>query len=578
MPKQTKHSRHGQKILVTDDERVARVVRRLLPHWRVTHIDPNIVAWPDYPELGICIKTMRPRWEVDHELVRQLQKMSEYRVYLATEPTPRGEFFASIMQETLPLAKRVRLMRLTVRGLHKAIASAKQVDLPVAQAYWVRVAMDRMIAVKGRAVLHEIMHAPEDLPINRTIGVILQILAEKEQHIRSTCKDPEAKVWRVGVTLESGETIYSGQMTRIRAKMVAHLLETNKYRVSIDDEPTVMREKSPFSMINVMREVHSNSSPGSAYAEMLDIYLQGHIEFPEGDGDLCVRMAPEAIRKVSRGNVGKLAIRCWGESSNPTYSSQRIRWCHSIHRKQILLTHTSKSGGSWDEMHQYLLDAEKTLVTASHVEIHDPQKTPYTVGSLLKTLRDIGVNDIGHFVRNLQRAIDAGFITTEDSSLRLSQTGELVGRVLNRVFSSAASPRMIPKIEAMLHGVAEGKTSPEKVLRLFWRNCMTTAVTTEWCSINQVFGSEVPTCDNLRVHMRVPMRLIYKPTPVLQCPEPGCMSISGIDFTADGELTSFHSAPSGHQCPQCGSATIYGLCGTGRYLFCAVCRKRVEQC
>jgi len=261
------------------------------------------------------------RWEVSADRQKQLKAITDAarqadRVVLATDPDREGEAISWHLAEVLRAKKAVPkggMQRITFNAITKdavrtAMASPRDIDQPLVDAYLARRALDYLVGFTLSPVLWRKL--PGAKSAGRVQSVALRLIVEREREIEAFTP---REYWSVQAQLKAASghaftarlTALNGSKldrfalaTEAAAEAARRVVEAGSFCVSAVDLKTVVRNPAPPFTTSTLQQEASRKLGLGAQAAMRaaqTLYEAGHITYMRTDG---VAMDGSAIARA----------------------------------------------------------------------------------------------------------------------------------------------------------------------------------------------------------------------------------------------------------------------------------------
>jgi DNA topoisomerase-1 len=259
-------------------------------------------------------------WEVDPKSQKHLRAIidalkTDDALILATDPDREGEAISWHLLETLRKRKavkktttvqRVAFNAITKKAVAEAIASPREIDMELVEAYLARRALDYLVGFKLSPVLWRKL--PGAKSAGRVQSVCLRLIVEREMEIEAF---RAREYWSVRAMLASaGGAIYEARLTHLGAKKLDRfdLGDAQAARAaadavggadlhvaSVEAKPAARNPSPPFMTSTLQQEASRKHGMGAkqAMSTAQRLYEAGWITYMRTDG---IDMSPEAVQ------------------------------------------------------------------------------------------------------------------------------------------------------------------------------------------------------------------------------------------------------------------------------------------
>ena len=258
-------------------------------------------------------------WEIPPESKKHMKAIADAlaadpNLILATDPDREGEAISWHLKEALTKRRslkkdtpvsRVAFNAITKKAVLEAIASPREIDAPLVEAYLARRALDYLVGFTLSPVLWRKL--PGSKSAGRVQSVCLRLIVDREMEIEAF--DPK-EYWSVRAMLETprGQTFearlvqLSGRKidrqtltTQAEAEMAVAAIASRALTVASVEAKPGTRNPSPPFMTSTLQQEASRKFGMGAKATMSSaqrLYEAGLITYMRTDG---IDMAPEAV-------------------------------------------------------------------------------------------------------------------------------------------------------------------------------------------------------------------------------------------------------------------------------------------
>ncbi|MEQ3708845.1 MAG: type I DNA topoisomerase [Tateyamaria sp.] len=258
-------------------------------------------------------------WEVASDSKKHMKAIADAlkddnALILATDPDREGEAISWHLQEALTKRKsikkdtpvsRVTFNAITKAAVTEAMANARQVDMPLVEAYLARRALDYLVGFNLSPVLWRKL--PGAKSAGRVQSVCLRILTEREMEIEAF---RNREYWSVKAVLTSSRgQEYEARLTSLagkkldrfdlenqtQAEMAVQAITSRALKIqSVEAKPASRNPSAPFMTSTLQQEASRKFGMGAraAMSTAQRLYEAGYITYMRTDG---IDMAPEAV-------------------------------------------------------------------------------------------------------------------------------------------------------------------------------------------------------------------------------------------------------------------------------------------
>ncbi|WP_108838242.1 type I DNA topoisomerase [Tateyamaria sp. Alg231-49] len=258
-------------------------------------------------------------WEVASDSKKHMKAIADAlkddnALILATDPDREGEAISWHLQEALTKRKsikkdtpvsRVTFNAITKAAVTEAMANARQVDMPLVEAYLARRALDYLVGFNLSPVLWRKL--PGAKSAGRVQSVCLRILTEREMEIEAF---RNREYWSVKAVLASSRgQEYEARLTSLagkkldrfdlenqtQAEMAVQAITSRALKIqSVEAKPASRNPSAPFMTSTLQQEASRKFGMGAraAMSTAQRLYEAGYITYMRTDG---IDMAPEAV-------------------------------------------------------------------------------------------------------------------------------------------------------------------------------------------------------------------------------------------------------------------------------------------
>ncbi|MEO1363748.1 MAG: type I DNA topoisomerase [Pseudomonadota bacterium] len=258
-------------------------------------------------------------WEVASDSKKHVKAIADAlkddnALILATDPDREGEAISWHLQEALTKrksikkdtdVKRVTFNAITKAAVTEAMQNARQVDMPLVEAYLARRALDYLVGFNLSPVLWRKL--PGAKSAGRVQSVCLRILTEREMEIEAF---RAREYWSVKAVLASARgQEYEARLTNLagkkldkydlenqtQAEMAVQAINSRDLKIqSVEAKPASRNPSAPFMTSTLQQEASRKFGMGArqTMSSAQRLYEAGYITYMRTDG---IDMAPEAV-------------------------------------------------------------------------------------------------------------------------------------------------------------------------------------------------------------------------------------------------------------------------------------------
>jgi len=258
-------------------------------------------------------------WEVSSDSKKHVKAIADAlkndnALILATDPDREGEAISWHLQETLTRRKsikkdtpvsRVTFNAITKSAVTEAMANARQVDMPLVEAYLARRALDYLVGFNLSPVLWRKL--PGAKSAGRVQSVCLRILTEREMEIeafrnreywsvKAVLASPRGQEYEARLVSLAGKKLERFDLeNETQADMARTAITSRDLKIrSVEAKPASRNPSAPFMTSTLQQEASRKFGMGAraAMSTAQRLYEAGHITYMRTDG---IDMAPEAV-------------------------------------------------------------------------------------------------------------------------------------------------------------------------------------------------------------------------------------------------------------------------------------------
>ena len=258
-------------------------------------------------------------WEVASDSKKHMKAIADAlkddnALILATDPDREGEAISWHLQEALTKRKsikkdtpvsRVTFNAITKAAVTEAMANARQVDMPLVEAYLARRALDYLVGFNLSPVLWRKL--PGAKSAGRVQSVCLRILTEREMEIeafrnreywsvKAMLASPRGQEYEARLVSLAGKKLDRFDLeNQTQAEMAVSAINSRDLKIrSVEAKPASRNPSAPFMTSTLQQEASRKFGMGAraAMSTAQRLYEAGYITYMRTDG---IDMAPEAV-------------------------------------------------------------------------------------------------------------------------------------------------------------------------------------------------------------------------------------------------------------------------------------------
>ncbi|MFL4470505.1 type I DNA topoisomerase [Tateyamaria armeniaca] len=258
-------------------------------------------------------------WEVASDSKKHMKAIADAlkddnALILATDPDREGEAISWHLQEALTKRKsikkdtpvsRVTFNAITKAAVSEAMANARQVDMPLVEAYLARRALDYLVGFNLSPVLWRKL--PGAKSAGRVQSVCLRILTEREMEIeafrnreywsvKAVLASPRGQEYEARLVSLAGKKLDRFDLeNQTQAEMAVQAISSRDLKIqSVEAKPASRNPSAPFMTSTLQQEASRKFGMGAraAMSTAQRLYEAGYITYMRTDG---IDMAPEAV-------------------------------------------------------------------------------------------------------------------------------------------------------------------------------------------------------------------------------------------------------------------------------------------
>jgi len=260
------------------------------------------------------------KWEVAAASKKHVKAIADAlakdnALILATDPDREGEAISWHLQETLTKRKsikkdtpvsRVVFNQITKKAVTEAMANARQVDMPLVEAYLARRALDYLVGFNLSPVLWRKL--PGAKSAGRVQSVTLRIIVEREMEIeafrnkeywsvKALMTTPRGQEFEARLVTLAGKKLEKFDLANdTQAEMAVQAITSRDLKVAaVEAKPATRNPSAPFMTSTLQQEASRKFGMGAraTMSTAQRLYEAGHITYMRTDG---IDMAPEAVQ------------------------------------------------------------------------------------------------------------------------------------------------------------------------------------------------------------------------------------------------------------------------------------------
>jgi DNA topoisomerase I len=262
------------------------------------------------------------KWEVASDSKKHVKAIADAlaedgELILATDPDREGEAISWHLQETLTKRKsikkdtpvsRVTFNAITKAAVSEAMANARQVDMPLVEAYLARRALDYLVGFNLSPVLWRKL--PGAKSAGRVQSVTLRLIVEREMEIevfnareywsvKAMLGTPRGQEYEARLTVLAGKKLDRYDIAdATQAELAVQAITSRDLSIkSVEAKPANRNPSAPFMTSTLQQEASRKFGMGArqTMSTAQRLYEAGHITYMRTDG---IDMAPEAVTEV----------------------------------------------------------------------------------------------------------------------------------------------------------------------------------------------------------------------------------------------------------------------------------------
>ena len=258
-------------------------------------------------------------WEVASDSKKHMKAIADAlkddnSLILATDPDREGEAISWHLQEALTKRKSIKkdtpVSRVTFNAITKsavshAMKNARQVDMPLVEAYLARRALDYLVGFNLSPVLWRKL--PGSKSAGRVQSVCLRILTERETEIeafrnreywsvRVVLASPRGQEYEARLISLAGKKLDKFDLkNQTQAELAVQAISSRELKIkAVEAKPASRNPSAPFMTSTLQQEASRKLGMGArqTMSTAQRLYEAGYITYMRTDG---IDMAPEAV-------------------------------------------------------------------------------------------------------------------------------------------------------------------------------------------------------------------------------------------------------------------------------------------
>ncbi|APX12071.1 type I DNA topoisomerase [Tateyamaria omphalii] len=261
-------------------------------------------------------------WEVASDSKKHVKAIADAlkddnALILATDPDREGEAISWHLQEALTKrksikkdtdVKRVTFNAITKAAVTEAMKNARQVDMPLVEAYLARRALDYLVGFNLSPVLWRKL--PGAKSAGRVQSVCLRLITEREMEIeafrareywsvKAVLASPRGQEYEARLVSLAGKKLEKYDLeNQTAAEMAQQAITSRDLKIqSVEAKPASRNPSAPFMTSTLQQEASRKFGMGArqCMSSAQRLYEAGHITYMRTDG---IDMAPEAVQNA----------------------------------------------------------------------------------------------------------------------------------------------------------------------------------------------------------------------------------------------------------------------------------------
>ncbi|WP_299603661.1 type I DNA topoisomerase [uncultured Tateyamaria sp.] len=261
-------------------------------------------------------------WEVASDSKKHMKAIADAlkddnALILATDPDREGEAISWHLQEALTKrksikkdtdVKRVTFNAITKTAVTEAMQNARQVDMPLVEAYLARRALDYLVGFNLSPVLWRKL--PGAKSAGRVQSVCLRLITEREMEIeafrareywsvKAVLASPRGQEYEARLVNLAGKKLEKYDLeNQTQAEMAQQAITSRDLKIqSVEAKPASRNPSAPFMTSTLQQEASRKFGMGArqCMSSAQRLYEAGYITYMRTDG---IDMAPEAVQNA----------------------------------------------------------------------------------------------------------------------------------------------------------------------------------------------------------------------------------------------------------------------------------------
>ncbi|GGX49086.1 DNA topoisomerase 1 [Tateyamaria omphalii] len=261
-------------------------------------------------------------WEVASDSKKHVKAIADAlkddnALILATDPDREGEAISWHLQEALTKrksikkdtdVKRVTFNAITKAAVTEAMQNARQVDMPLVEAYLARRALDYLVGFNLSPVLWRKL--PGAKSAGRVQSVCLRLITEREMEIeafrareywsvKAVLASPRGQEYEARLVNLAGKKLEKYDLeNQTQAEMAQQAITSRDLKIqSVEAKPASRNPSAPFMTSTLQQEASRKFGMGArqCMSSAQRLYEAGYITYMRTDG---IDMAPEAVQNA----------------------------------------------------------------------------------------------------------------------------------------------------------------------------------------------------------------------------------------------------------------------------------------
>ncbi|WP_299748129.1 type I DNA topoisomerase [uncultured Tateyamaria sp.] len=261
-------------------------------------------------------------WEVASDSKKHMKAIADAlkddnALILATDPDREGEAISWHLQEALTKrksikkdtdVKRVTFNAITKTAVTEAMQNARQVDMPLVEAYLARRALDYLVGFNLSPVLWRKL--PGAKSAGRVQSVCLRLITEREMEIeafrareywsvKAILASPRGQEYEARLVNLAGKKLEKYDLeNQTQAEMAQQAITSRDLKIqSVEAKPASRNPSAPFMTSTLQQEASRKFGMGArqCMSSAQRLYEAGYITYMRTDG---IDMAPEAVQNA----------------------------------------------------------------------------------------------------------------------------------------------------------------------------------------------------------------------------------------------------------------------------------------